>query len=274
VQSTPPTDVTIAGGQDAGPEEGVRRPRRRRLLVAGLGLVALAAAVALAVGRGRGSDAPGPGDAAAGDRLDVAIVGDSLVEQSRDQFAAHAGELGLTVEAVAFGGSAPCDWQDEFERYAADRPRALIVSFVGNDNTPCVNPSGGGFRDPQTIADAYADMVPGILDLFEGTGTELYLVLPPPVGPPASEPAAAAIRDVYRDIGAARDDVTVVDPTPVLGGDGAFHRTLPCESWERAACGPDGTVAVRNEDGIHLTEAGGERYARALLSALGHPVAG
>jgi hypothetical protein len=274
VQSEPRTDVTITGGQGTDTGEAVRRPRRRRLLVAGLGIVALAAvAVAVALGGGGGSEAPGPGEAAVGDRLDVAIVGDSLIEQSRDQFAAHAGDLGMSVEAHAFGGSAPCDWQEEFERYAAERPRALIVSFAGNDNTPCVNPAGGGFRDPQTIADAYAVMVPGILDLFEGTGTDLYLVLPPPVAPPASEPAAAAIRDVYRAIGAARDDVTVVDPTPVLGGDGSFHRALPCESWEQAVCGPDGTVVVRNDDGIHLTEAGGERYARVLLSALGHPVA-
>jgi hypothetical protein len=267
------TDVTITGGPSAGTEDAARRPRRR-LLVAGLVLLAVAAAAAVAVTRDGGSDSPGPGEAAAGDRLDVAIVGDSLIEQSRDQFAAHAGELGLSVEAVAFGGSAPCDWQEEFEQYAAERPRALVVSFAGNDNTPCINPTGGGFRDPQTIADAYAAMVPGILDLFEGTATDLYLVLPPPVAPPASEPAAAAIRDVYRAIGAARDDVTVVDPGPVLGGDSAFHLALPCEPWEQAVCGPDGTVAVRRDDGIHLTEAGGERYARALLAALGHPVAG
>jgi len=270
------SDVTITEGPSTGTEGAAKRPRRRRLLVAGLGIVALAAATAVtvAVTRDGGSDAPGPSEAATGNRLDVAIVGDSLIEQSRDQFAAHAGDLGLTVEAVAFGGSAPCDWQDEFEHYAAERPRTLIVSFAGNDNTPCINPTGGGFRDPQTIADAYAAMVPGILDLYEGTGTDLYLVLPPPMGPPASEPAAAAIRDVYRAIGAARDDVTVVDPAAALGGDGAFHLALPCEAWEQAVCGPEGTVAVRRDDGIHLTEAGGERYARALLAAMGQPVAG
>ena len=211
-------------------------------------------------------------DGAPGRQLDVAIVGDSLIEQSRDQFAAHAGDLGMSVESVAFGGSAPCDWMDEFERFAADPPAVLIVSFAGNDNTPCVNPTGGGFRDPQTIADAYAVMVPGILDLYADTPTDLYLVLPPPVGPPASEPAAAAIRQVYRDVAAGRDDVTVVDPGTVLGEDGAFHPALPCEPWEGAVCAADGTVTVRREDGIHLTEAGGERYARALLDAIGAPV--
>jgi hypothetical protein len=74
-------------------------------------------------------------------------------------------------------------------------------------------------------------------------------------------------------VGAARD-VTIVDPAPALGGDGAYHRALPCESWEQAVCEPDGTIVVRDDDGIHLTEAGGERYARVLLSALGHPVVG
>ena len=117
-------------------------------------------------------------------------------------------------------------------------------------------------------------MVPGILDLFEDTGTDSTSCCPRPVGPPASEPAAAAIRDMYRAIARGTRDVTVVDPDPVLGGDGAFHLALPCEPWEQAVCGPDGTVAVRRDDGIHLTAAGGERYARVLLDAIGHPVAG
>ncbi|HKY64868.1 MAG TPA: GDSL-type esterase/lipase family protein, partial [Acidimicrobiales bacterium] len=179
-----------------------------------------------------------------------------------------------SVEAVAFGGSAPCDWRDDFERFADAGVETLIVSFAGNDNTPCVNPTGGGFRDPQTIADAYAVMVPELLDLYAGTGTDIYLAVPPPVGPPASEPAAAAIRTVYRDIADDREDVTIVDPGPALGPDGGFHVALPCESWEADVCGPDGTVTVRNADGIHLTPAGGERYARVLLEAIGHPVAG
>jgi hypothetical protein len=203
----------------------------------------------------------------------VAIVGDSLVEQSRDQFIAHTDDLGLTVETAAFGGSAPCDWMDTFESYAAAPPDVLVISFAGNDNTPCVNPDGGPPRDPQTIADAYAADMPGIVDLFRGTGTEVYVVQPPPVGAPASEPAAIAIRAVYRDLAESRPEITLVDPAPLLGPDGSFHRTLPCEPWEETACEADGTVAVRNEDGIHLTSAGGERYARVLLEAIGRPVA-
>lgn len=229
---------------------------------------AVAAVAVAASGSGSGDD--GERDPAP---LDVAIVGDSLIEQSRDQFRAHADEQGLTVETWAFGGSAPCDWMDVFHELAASPPRQLIISFAGNDNTPCVNPDGGPPRDPQTIADAYAGFVPDILDLFADTPTEVYLVLPPPVGEPASEPAAAAIRATYRTIAADRSDVTIVDPSPLLSPDGAFHRTLPCEEWEADVCA-GGAVAVRKPDGIHLEPAGGERYARALLDAIGQPVGG
>jgi len=269
--------MTVTGGTSTatGPAASPP-PRRRTRLLAGLALVAAVVVVAVVVAVRAPDDGGGPADGPAGTTgvPDVAVIGDSLIEQSRDQLSAHAEATGLSVEAVAFGGSAPCDWRDDFERFADEEVGTLIVSFAGNDNTPCVNPTGGGFRDPQTIADAYAVMVPELLDLYAGTGTDIYLVVPPPVGPPASEPAAAAIRAVYRGIADDRADVTLVDPGPALSPDGAFHAALPCEAWEADVCGPDGTVAVRNADGIHLSPAGGERYARVLLAAIGHPVAG
>ncbi|HEX6417656.1 MAG TPA: GDSL-type esterase/lipase family protein [Acidimicrobiales bacterium] len=244
----------------------------RRRVAAALALAAVAAVAAGAVVAAGSRDRSPEGDPGGGAPLDVAVVGDSLIEQSRDPLAAHATRAGLTIETWAFGGSAPCDWMDRFRALAADPPRHLVISFAGNDSTPCVNPGGGPPRDPRTIADAYAEDVPEILDLFAGTGTDLYVALPPPVGEPASEPAAAAIRAMYRDVVAARPEVTLVDPAPLLGPDGRFRRALPCEAWEASACGADGTVAVREADGIHFTPAGGERYARVLLAAIGEPV--
>ncbi len=253
----------------------VARPRRRRALTAVVGVVVAVAAIvfgAVVLTKGDSSDG-GAGDDR-DERLDVAIVGDSLIEQSRDQFRAHAEDQGLSVETFAFGGSAPCDWMDVFEDFAASRPRQLIISFAGNDSTPCINPGGGPPRDPQTIADAYAVTVPEIVDLYADTDTEVYVVLPPPVGEPASEPTAVAIRSMYRDLANDRPAVTLVDPAPLLGPDGQFHLTLACVDWESAECDAAGSVTVRKDDGIHLTPAGGERYARTLLDATGHPVDG
>ncbi len=267
--------MTTDGGTGTGPGADAR-PRRGLRLAVVLGLAVVVAAVglgAVALATGRSSDG---GDDPHGDddRLDVAIVGDSLIEQSIDQLQVHADDRGLTVESFAFGGSAPCDWMDVFEGYADTRPRQLIISFAGNDSTPCINPGGGPPRDPQTIADAYAEIMPGIVDLFADSGTEVYVVVPPPVGEPASEPAAAAIRTMYRDLADDRPAVTVIDPALLLGPDGQFHLALACEAWESAECGADGTVRVRNDDGIHLAPAGGERYARTLLDGIGHPVDG
>jgi lysophospholipase L1-like esterase len=229
---------------------------------------------AVAGGAALASRGSSGGEDVAGDRVDIAAVGDSLIEQSRDQLVAHAGDQGLVVETFALGGSAPCDWADQgvFDGLAADPPHHLIISFAGNDYTPCINPTGGPPRDPQTIADAYAEDMPGIIEPFEGTDTEIYVVLPPPVGEPASEPAAAAIRAMYRDLAEEHPDVTVVDPAPLLGADGRFALSLPCQEWEAAGCAADGTIVVRNTDGIHLSPAGGERYARMLLEAIGRPV--
>lgn len=248
------------------------QPRRGRAVAAVVGLVVVVVAAVFGVVALITGDSSDGDDA--DDRLDVAIVGDSLIEQSRDQFQAHAEDQGLSVETFAFGGSAPCDWMEVFEDFAAARPRRLIVSFAGNDSTPCVNPGGGPPRDPQTIADAYAEMMPGIVDLFAGTDTEVYVVVPPPVGEPASEPAAVAIRAMYRDLADERPAVSLVDPAPLLGPDGAFHQTLACEAWEATECDAGGSVTVRRDDGIHLSPAGGERYARTLLEAIGQPVDG
>lgn len=272
--------------------DGAPAPRRRRVLplvVAGAVIAATAVAgVTIAAGGGAGDGQPdetttgggqgtttttdGGPDQQRDDDIDIAVVGDSLIEQSRDQMQAHADDQGLTVVSFAFGGSAPCDWMDTFRELAEAGPRQLVISFAGNDSTECVNPGGGPPRDPQTIAHAYRRMMPAIVDLFDRT--EVFVVVPPPVGEPASEPAAAAIRTAYRELAADRPEITLVDPAPHLGPDGEFHLSLPCEPWESAACDAHGTVAVRDPDGIHLTPAGGERYARALLEALGHPVDG
>lgn len=263
----------MAPGEGPGPGDATGGATRRRTVGLALALVAVAAVGAVVAAGSRGSSQDGGGsDGGDDDRLDVAIVGDSLIEQSGDQFVAHATDAGLSVETFAFGGSAPCDWLDTFEDLAATPPHRLVISFAGNDNTPCINPEGGPPRDPHTIADAYAEDIPGIVDLFAGTGTEVYVVVPPPVGEPASEPAAAAIRAMYRDLVSDRPEVTLVDPASLLGPDRRFHPALPCEDWEAAGCGADGTVVVRHEDGIHLAPAGGERYARVLLAAIGEPV--
>ncbi len=102
----------------------------------------------------------------------------------------------------------------------------------------------------------------------------MYVVPPPPVRDAPFEANAAAMRTMYDGFVADHPDVQVVDVIPALGPGGQFHASLPCESWESAACEADGTVQLRQQDGIHLTPAGGARYARAVLDAVGPAVSG
>jgi lysophospholipase L1-like esterase len=192
------------------------------------------------------------------------------MEQSRDQFLAHADARHENAEVLALGGTGVCDWHPQLDEILARRPGALVLSFAGNDLTTCMlrtpTPS-----TPSQTATEYATDIGELVGRFRSLspGTHVYLVMPPPVAKPQFEANAAAMRRMYKRFAADHPEVTLVDVTGELAPDQRFHAALPCQSWERAACGPDGTIELRRSDGIHLTPAGGERYARALMAALG-----
>jgi lysophospholipase L1-like esterase len=240
----------------------------------------VAAAVLLAVtGCGLLSDDEGaepPGDDSNGtdESSDLVVVGDSFPEQARDQLLALADEHSLDVAVTAFGGTAICDWWDQIEDYAAGTPDAVVLAFAGNDST-CM--TGGSDRPlasqeeglgAEEAAGLYREDLESALDRFRPTGAEMYVVLPPPVGEPYEE-RASAMRDMYRETQADHPELTIIDSANHLDPDGkGFQASLPCESWDEC---PEGEteVQVRDDDRIHLTPAGGERYARAILEGVG-----
>jgi lysophospholipase L1-like esterase len=235
--------------------------RRRGVLAAIAAGLAGAAAVAFAVGRADSSGSGRPD-------LDIAVVGDSFVEQSATQFQAHVGERGQQAEVVAFGGTAVCDRSEILVDLARREPDVLILSFAGNDITPCMQ--RGDTPTPEGTATEYAEDYERVIAEFLATspGTRVYMVPPPPIRDAEYEANAAAMRAMYERFAADHPDVTLIDVGAALSPDGGFHQSLPCEDWEAAACQADGTVRLREDDGIHLTPEGGERYARALAEAI------
>lgn len=202
-----------------------------------------------------------------GEPEDVVVVGDSLAEQSSAALGAAGRDAGLHVDVSAYGGSAICDWQSRFDELAADPPSQLVLSFSGNAVTPCFNP-GMATLSAQEIADRYRTELEAVLDQFRAGPTDVWAVLPPPIGDPELEPNAEAMRAMYEDVAAADTSLHLIDGGALLAPDGKFHASLPCESWD-TVCPPDGLVVVRQPDRIHLTPAGGERYARAIIEAVG-----
>ena len=199
------------------------------------------------------------------DRVDLVMVGDSFAQQSLDQLRALAEAQDMTVELYAYGGSSLCGWDGQLRDLAAREPDRLVLSFAGNDLQPCMNPTGET-RSPEVVAAAYAEDLSGVIDLFRPAGTDLYVVEPPIVGDPQYEGNAAAMREMYREAGQLHPALEVIELSDALAPDGAFQAALPCEADE--VCGPDGMVVVREEDRIHLTPAGGQRYAEAVMAAI------
>jgi hypothetical protein len=201
-----------------------------------------------------------------GDHLDVALVGDSFLDQSKPQFLELAERRDMTARVYAYGGTSICGWNDELHALAEREPDVLVLSFAGNDLQPCINPTGES-RDPVTVADDYARDIDRVLDLFRASGADIYVVDPPPIRDAEFEANAEAMREMYRDVSINHPRVKVIDTQPRLGPDGRFHAALPCARYDQD-CRADGTVVLRQNDGIHLTPAGGRRYAQSIFDVL------
>jgi lysophospholipase L1-like esterase len=246
-----------------GDDDGPRRP-------SGFELAAGAVVVIVAVVVGAilliESDVGGLIDGEDDDHIDIALVGDSFLDQSRPQFLELAERRDLTARIYAYGGTSICGWQDELNRLVEHEPDVLVLSFAGNDLQPCIN-STGETRSPETVAADYARDIDGIVEQFRPTGTDLYVVDPPPIRDAEFEANAEAMREMYRDVSIDHPRITVIETEARLGPGGEFHAALPCARYDQD-CRADGTVVLRQGDGIHLTPAGGRRYAQSILDQL------
>jgi hypothetical protein len=181
----------------------------------------------------------------------VLIYGDSLIEQASPY-------LRSTDQIRAFGGTALCDWVDNIARAATvEQASALVVEFVGNNVTPCMQ----NYQTPEQVRAKYeADMA------------RLKLLVDAPilwVGPPPfrdREPPA---------FGLYASEPRFVDAGEAVLADGAYTDTLPClpdEGWMQGCV--NGRIRVRASDGAHFAtsgsgySAGGRRFADAIDEAV------
>jgi hypothetical protein len=196
------------------------------------------------------SSTPKP-PAASRSRGPVLIYGDSLIEQATPY-------LQSTDQIRAFGGTALCDWVDKMARAATvEQPSMMVVEFVGNDVTPCMQ----GYQTPEEVRAKYeADMA------------RLKLLVDAPilwVGPPAFRDRPPAALGLYSS------EPRFVDAGDAVLADGSYTDTLPCladEGWLQGCV--NGRIRVRASDGAHFAtsgsgySAGGRRFADAIDAAV------
>ena len=243
------------------------RSRRRRAVVAGAVVAVVVVAVAAAVAVRGDDDESGRDESAAGDGFgsDLAVVGDSFAQQANPQLEVLAGEQGISLQAFGMGGTSICHFAGVLDDLAERPPRVLVLSFAGNDlPNSCFNPTGE-VRDAETVAAAYRPELDEVTSRFLELGSKVFVVLPPPIRDAQYEARASAMRQLYRAAHEAQPEVELIDSGARLDPDGVgFVPALPCEDWD-VECPAGGEIVVRQDDGIHLTPAGGERYARAIL---------
>ena len=219
------------------------------------GLVVLAIVVALAAfawfASSSSSSTPTARATPSKSRGPVLVYGDSLIEQATPY-------LQSTDQVRAFGGTALCDWVDKMARAAnVEQPSMMVVEFVGNDLTPCMQ----GYQTPDQVRAKYeADMA------------RLKQLVDAPilwVGPPAFRDRAPAALGLYSS------EQRFVDAGDAVLADGAYTDTLPCLADEGQIQGcVNGRIRVRASDGAHFAtsgsgySAGGRRFADAIDSAI------
>jgi hypothetical protein len=186
----------------------------------------------------------------------VALFGDSLAWEAEPYWIdlVHKDDEGaLTYDSI--GGTATCDWLGRMrEVESAYHPKAVQLSFSGNNLTPCMN---GYARYSEAYYDKYRADTLTAIDIFDRGRTHVYLIGAPITKQQQSVPNWQMLNTVYAEI--ARADparVTYVDAgRAVEGPGGTFVETLPC--LKRESCdGPtvEGTRSniVRSSDGIHF----------------------
>lgn len=181
----------------------------------------------------------------------VLVYGDSLIEQASPY-------LRNTDQVRAFGGTALCDWVDKMARAAnAEQPSVMVVEFVGNDLTPCMQ----NYQTPDEVRAKYeADMA----RLKQRVDAPILWV-----GAPAFRDSAPATLGLYSS------EPKFVDAGEAVLADGAYTDTLPCLADEGAIQGcVNGRIRVRASDGKHFAtsgsgySAGGRRFADAIDNAI------
>ncbi|HEY8524819.1 MAG TPA: hypothetical protein VIL48_07655 [Acidimicrobiales bacterium] len=227
-------------------------------------LVTAAVAALLATGVGvAAANRPDPHDIGAGER--VVLYGDSLAVEAGEAFvAAVTRSTAADAEVQATPGIAPCDARAALEADATSPspPAVAVLSFAGNNSTPCVADAAGNPLEGEALAERYVADVRAAVELLAAHDVRVVIAGPPPA-PGLPGQATELIDQAYRDLVTewAGIEIGRVRYSPagrtVAGPDRAYAPSLPCLEDEDAADGcTDGRIVVRSPDRIHFCPSG------------------
>lgn len=187
---------------------------------------------------------------------------------------------GMEFVSKFFGGTAPCDWIDA--DLETTPTTVVVISFTGNNMTPCMFDGTGAQLKDERLVDAYRADIGVLIARARAAGAWVVLV-----GQPHRDPKFAAdlvvegLNAVYQEYAVTIAHVSYVDAgRSVETPDGRYTDRLPCTELD-TDCAPDGTTVVRG-DGLHFCpvvdvnpcpvwSSGAVRFGLGIASAANDP---
>ena len=205
----------------------------------------------------------------AADPLRVYIGGDSVMQAVSDALRRYAESSKVVKPTIEFrfstGLSRPdyFDWpgrlRDELAR--KPRPEAVILMFGANDVQPIMTPTGPAKTGSAAWLAEYRRRVDATMKMLSAGGVPVFWIGQPLMRSAFFTQRVNELNDIYSSEAARHSGITFVDSRPLLAdAQGHYTAYLPDSSGRK--------VLVRTPDGVHLTDAGGDRVAAAVVSML------
>ena len=202
------------------------------------------------------------------DPLRIAVVGDSMAQVSGQSLVRLADEVGVARAELDFRFSSGLTRPDFFDwpRHLATLlersrpPEAFVVFFGANDAQGMGTPEGVARYGSPAWDRAYRARVAAVMAQLTAGGARVYWVGQPVARSRDYSERMAHLDEIYRTEAIRHPGVRYVDSWPLfVDEDGHYSAYLETG---------DGLTLMRQADGIHLSRAGGDRLAAAVLDAL------
>jgi hypothetical protein len=185
----------------------------------------------------------------------VVVYGDSIVHAATPFVRLALARYGVNLIDASVGGTAPCDaLQFVGSDMARYDPAAVVIAYVGNAYSPCIN----GTTGEEIYARHYLDTQ----RLIHAVGHRSVILDTPPgdIGQGHYTAYDVLVHTEASTFGAHLVDTAaaLIDPATER-----FEKSMPCTIMTICR-----RIDVRGADGYHLTVAGAYLYAQVLSRAL------
>lgn len=202
-------------------------------------------------------------------RQTVLLAGDSILRQTGPALDDSFGwRYQIENEALNNSGLLTpgfVDWVARLDRLVQEEdPDQVVLLFIGNYTDTDYWTDGDGdpvLKNTPEFFEAWGEQADRMMEVLEGSGAEVYWVLPPPQYTEVNQITTAGLRAEYEALAERWPNLTLIDANDALAGpNGEYLGTITNRHGE--------VVPLRVPDTVHLAEAGQRRLARTIHDAL------